>query len=220
MSTLRLVPILSDTYSKDIMVSGDMTRENLIGGAWQVRNGENSIFVGPGLGDPSWWQVPIDFLDGSASGPDDWSCILNDEFIFNDDDTYEYKTNGDVRNDGYMGDPNGCLTDEELAAIGNGAAFGSAVHTWTFTEASASPSGRPLIVVKNGATGAAFIGFYKGYHGGENGDSANPPNGGSETNQYEVMSYVNDGTTETLTISVDISADLNGSAAWSVVLVR
>jgi hypothetical protein len=64
------------------------------------------------------------------------------------------------------------------------------------------------------------VGFYKGYYGGENANSANPPNGGSTTNRYEVISYLNAGGVETLTLSVDISAAKDGSAAWSVVLVR
>jgi len=206
------------TAEKQITVSGDMTASDLIGGAWKVRNAANSIFVGPGLGDPSWWQVPANFLDGSSTGGDDWSCMTNDEFIFSANGVYEYKTNGDARNDGYMGSPNGCWSDAQIAASGNGAAFGSATHAFTFTPASGSD--RPVITLTNGATGAAFIGFYKGFYGGENGNSANAPNGGATTNRYEVISYVNAGGLETLTISVDISGAHDGSAAWSVVLVR
>lgn len=211
----------SSTAQQELTVTaGAMTEADLIGGAWRIRNAENSIFVGPALGSNAWWGVPANFLDGSSTGTDDWSCITNDEFIFNADGSYEYKTNGDARNDGYMGSPNGCWPDAEVAASGNGAAFGSGVHSWSFTPASSSPSGRPVITVTNGASGAAFVGFYKGYYGGENIDGANPPNGGLASNQYEVMSYLNDGTTETLTISVDISGDHNGSAAWTMVLVR
>ncbi|MCB9272661.1 MAG: PKD domain-containing protein [Lewinellaceae bacterium] len=208
------------TASTEVTISATMSESDLVGAAWRVRNAENSIFVGPGLGDNSWWGVPANFLDGSSTGGDDWSCITNDEFIFAANGTYEYKTNGDARNDGYMGSPNGCWSDAEVAASGNGAAFGSGVHGWTFTPASSSPSGRPIITVTNGASGAAFLGFYKGYYGGENSDGANPPNGGMSSNQYEVMSYVNDGTTETLTISVDISGGHDGSSAWTTVLVR
>ncbi len=210
----------SAEYSKQVTISGEVTADDLMGGSWRIRNAANSIYVGPGLNDPSWWQVPANFLDGSSTGPDDWSCITNDEFIFSAGGVYTYKTNGDARNDGYMGSPNGCWTDAEVAASGNGAAFGSGVHSWSFTPASSSPSGNPLLTVTNGATGAAFVGFYKGYYGGENADGANPPNGGSTFNQYEIMSYVNDGTTETLTISVDISPGHDASTAWTMVLVR
>lgn len=206
--------------TKMVTISGDMTAGNLVGGAWRVRNAANSIFVGPGLGKPDWWQVPANYLDGTSTGVDDWSCITNDEFIFSAGGGYEYKTNGDARNDGYMGAPNGCWSDAQVAASGNGAAFGSGTHTWTFTEASASPSGRPIIHLQNGTSGAAFLGFYKGYYGGENTDGANLPNGGLTSTQYEVMSYVNDGTKETMTVSVDYTAAHDGSQGWTVVLVR
>lgn len=200
------------------VTTGAMTLANLVGGPWKIRNQANSVTVGPGLGNGSWWQVPANSLDGSASGGDDWSCMTDDEFIFNADGTYQYKTNGTARNDGYMGSPNGCWSDAQIAASGNGAAFGSATHTFTFTPESGS--NRPIITVKNGAKGAAFIGFYKGYYGGENTDATKAPNGGASTNRYEVISYLNAGGKETLTLSVDISGGKDGSAAWNVVLVR
>lgn len=206
------------TVQKDITVSGDMTESDLIGGAWKIRNAANSIFVGPGLGSPDWWQVPANFLDGSSTGGDDWSCITNDEFIFSTGGVYQYKTNGDARNDGYMGSPNGCWSDAQVAASGNGAAFGSGVHSFSFTPASGGA--RPVITVTNGASGAAFVGFYKGYYGGENTDGTKAPNGGAASNRYEVMSYVKSNGVETLTISVDISDLHDGSKAWSMVLVR
>lgn len=199
------------------LTTGSMTEANLIGGAWKVRNAATSIFVGPGLGSSAWWQVPANFLDGSSTGVDDWSCMTNDEFIFTAGGAYEYKTNGDARNDGFFGTPNGCWSDAQLAASTNGAAFGSGIHSFVFTPAAGTD--RPIITLTNGASGVAFIGFYKGYYGGEN-NGANPPNNGNTTNRYEVMSYVNAGGVETMTVSVDLSAAHDGSAAWSIVLVR
>jgi PKD repeat protein len=199
------------------LTSGTVSEADLIGGPWKIRNAVNSIFVGPALGSNAWWGVPINFLDGTTTGTDDWTCILNDEFIFKAGGVYEYKTNGDARNDGYMGTPNGCWSDAEVAA-GPGIAFGSATHSFTFTPAAAGS--RPIITLTNGTTNGPFIGFYKGYYGGENTNNANPPNGGNTTNRYEVMSYVNAGGVETLTVSVDISGAHDGSAAWTMVLVR
>jgi PKD repeat protein len=204
--------------------SGAMTADQLVGGAWRVRNAANSVFVGPALGSAEWWQVPEAGLNGGATGGDDWSCMPDDEFIFTggtgpDAGTMQYKTNGAARNDGYMGAPNGCWTDAEIAAS-PGAAFGSATHTYEFIPASASPSGRPIIQLTNGGGKAAFLGFYKGYYGGENTDGANPPNGGNTTNQYEVMSYLIVGGQEVMTVSVDLNGAADGGAAWSAVLVR
>lgn len=209
----------SATASQTFTVtSGAMQESDLIGAPWKIRPLANSIFVGPGLGNSSWWGVPANFLDGSSTGADDWSCITNDEFIFSAGGVYEYKTNGDARNDGYMGAPNGCWSDAQVAASGNGAAFGSGIHSFTFTPASGG--NRPIITVTNGASGAAFIGFYKGFYGGENKEGVNPPNGGNSTNRYEVMSYLKDASGETLTISVDISANHDGTSAWTMVLIR
>ncbi|MBK8564574.1 MAG: PKD domain-containing protein [Saprospiraceae bacterium] len=215
------------TATQELTVSaGAMTADLLVGAAWRVRNAANSVVVGPALGDGSWYQVSADALAGVLTGADDWSCMTDDDFIFTAGGSgpgagsMQYKTNGTARNDGYMGQPQGCWTDAEIAASGNGAAFGSATHTYEFIPASASPSGRPIIKLTNGATGAAFIGFYKGYHGGENGDGANPPNGGNATNQYEVMSYLLVGGQEVMTVSVDLNGDADGGAAWTMVMVR
>ncbi|MCC7245916.1 MAG: PKD domain-containing protein, partial [Saprospiraceae bacterium] len=141
------------------LTSGSMVESDLVGGAWKVRNAATSVFVGPSLGSSEWYVVPAAGLNGSASGADDWSCMTNDEFIFTTGGKYEYKTNGDARNDGYMGTPNGCWSDAQVAASGNGAAFGSGIHSFTFTPASASATGRPYIILTNGASGAAFLGF-------------------------------------------------------------
>lgn len=207
---------------KDVTVSDGaiISKDNIVGGPWKVRVATNSIFVGPALGDPSWWQVPLDFLNGGKTGTtDDWSCITNDEFIFSSDGKYEYKTNGDARNDGYFGDPNGCWSDAMVAASETGKVFGSAVHSFTVTPSTANS--RAKIILTNGSTSkAAFIGFYKGYYGGENNDKTKPANGGKDTNTYEIMSYSKSGNTETLIVSVDISDNKDGSKAWSIVLVR
>ena len=196
----------------------DVTEADLQGGSWKVRVGFNSVVVGPGMGDPSWWQVPLAFLDGSSGGADDWSCMTNDEFIFGAGGVYQYKTNGDARNDGYMGSPNGCISDAQLASSGNGAAFGSNTHSYTFTPASGPD--RAIITLTNGPTGAAFLGFYKGYYGGENSDGANPPNGGNATNKYEVIAYAKGALKEYLYVSVDTSTGHDGSTSWSAVLER
>ncbi|MBW6490355.1 MAG: PKD domain-containing protein [Lentimicrobium sp.] len=196
----------------------ELTAAQLPGSAWKVRLAEKSIFVGPAMGSDGWYSVPLSSLDGSASGSDDWSCIINDEFIFSAGGIYEYKTNGDGRNDGYFGGENGCISDAEIAASGNGAAFGSGIHTYSF--APASGNNRAKITLTNGDNKAAFLGFYKGYYGGENSTPTNLPNGGNLTNTYEVMGYANTGTKEYLFVTVDVSSNHDGSASWSTVLER
>ncbi|HOW32514.1 MAG TPA: PKD domain-containing protein, partial [Bacteroidales bacterium] len=198
----------------------EITDALLQGGSWKVPAKDMRVFCGGGMGLSNWWPCPKANLDGTNAGTtDDWSCITDDEFIFSAGGVYEYKTNGATRNDGWWGDPHGCIDDAAIAASANyGPAFGSGIHSYAFTP----PAGgnRGIIVLTNGATGAAFLGFVKGYYGGENTDSANPPNGGSATNQYEVMGYANDGSIEYLFVTVDISGGHDGSASWSTILER
>ena len=208
----------SDLASQEIWISETpLTIELLQGGPWKVRVAEYSIFVGPGMGDNSWWSVPLPCLDGSLIGTtDDWSCLPDDEFTFGSGGAFTYQAFGDVRNDGYFGVPNGCW--DESALEGNGLYFASGTHSYAFTPASGEE--RPIITLTNGAGRAAFIGFYKGYYGGENSNEANPPNGGFNTNTYEVMGFIQAPDKDYLFISVDITSDHSGSAAWSAILER
>ncbi len=199
-----------NSYSTTIATTV-LTAEMLQGGSWKIQVSDHSIYVGPGMGSDGWWITPLANLDGTNVGtPDDWSCMADDEFIFHEGGVYEYKTNGASRNDGYMGSPNGCWSDAEIAAS-PGAPFGScATHSWEFTPAAGAD--RAKITLTNGAGFAAFIGFMKGYYGGENANGANPPNGGFATNLYEVMAYGEENGKEILVVSVDITADHNGTA--------
>ena len=195
-----------------------LTNALLQGGAWKVRADELSLFVGPAMGSYEWYVVPKSDMLGS------WACLANDEFKFSAGGVYSYDTKGDVRNDGYMGDPTGCLTDAQLAAIAtDGRKLKTeANHSYTFTPASGSD--RAVITVANAAGGnsSAFLGFYKPYYGGENFTPTNPAtiNNGATSIRYEVMAYAKSATKEYLYVTCDISADKNGSASWSFILVR
>lgn len=187
------------------------TAELISGAPWKIRLAEKTVFVGETIGASNWWSVPLaDMQPGGA-----WACMMNDEFIFNTDGTYEYRTNGDARNDGYKGQAGGCYSDAELSALDF--PFLSATHTYTVETGA---SGRANIVLTNGPSQAAFIGFYKGYYGGENNDQATAPNGGNLTNRYEVMGYVDMGDKEYLFVSVDLNGDAEGGASWSAILER
>jgi PKD repeat protein len=193
-----------------------LTDALLQGAAWKVVVGEKTIFCGPALGSSDWWSVPKGFLTGEGTGGDDWTCITDDEFTFSAGGVYTYDSKGSVRNDGYFGSPNGCWL--ESALTGNGVAFSSGTHSYVFTPASGTD--RAIITFTNGVDRAAFIGFYKGYYGGENTDGANPPNGGNLTNRYEVIGYAQGATKEYLFVSVDYSGDHSGSNGWSAILER
>lgn len=206
------------TSQKSIIAVTVLTDAFLQGVPWRLVVDEQTLFVGPSLGSSAWWSVPKEYLDGTTTGTGDWSCIADDEFTFSAGSVYTYATMGATRNDGYFGSPNGCWTDAMIAASGNGAFFGSGTHTYEFVPATATSRAR--IILTNGPNRAAFIGFHKGFFGGENTSNANPPNGGRTTNEYEVMGYARGTTKEYLFLSVDISPTHAGTAAWSVILER
>jgi PKD repeat protein len=207
------------TMTLERPIAGSLTEEILTAGPWKLQASGHAVYVGPGMGSDGWWVCPEGFLTGASVGtPDDWSCMTDDEFIFSAGGAYEYRTNGGSRNDGYMGTPNGCWSDAEIAAS-PGAPFGSCnTHTFTFTPEGGGNNA--IITLTNGSGFAAFIGFMKGYWGGENTNGTNPPNGGSATNIYEVISYEQVGGKEIMIVSVDISADHSRSAAWTMVMER
>lgn len=216
-STLSTVAFVTQTEITEALLT--------TGGSWKVPAKDMRVFVGGGMGLSNWWVCPKANLDGTNVGTgDDWSCMPDDEFIFTSDGRFEYKTNGSARNDGWFGANHGCITDAEIAALPDpGPAFGNGVHSFTFTP----PAGgnRAVILLTNGPTGAAFLGFMKGYcgdaKGGENTDyTSQQPNGGSTTNRYEVMGYANDGSIEYLFVTCDITADHSGTASWSTILER
>ncbi len=185
----------------------ELTEADLLG-TWKIHLAEKTIFVGPGLGLSNWWAVPMaEMQEGQA-----WGCMMNDEFIFTTGGVYEYKTNGDARNDGYMNQPAGCFADNELVDF----PFLSATHSWELN----SDGAEQTIVLTNGPSQAAFIGFYKGYYGGENAGGSTAPNGGNPTNQYQVMGHGTIDGVEYLYLSVDLNGDEVDGNGWSVILEK
>jgi len=211
--------ISSSEYSNIVPISTSvLTIEKLRGVSWQVRVGRYSVCVGSGLGKHDWWSVPPEYFTNYPTSMDDWSCMPDDKFTFGFTGNFAYQTFGSARNDGYFGYPSGCWDDFEIASS-PGAPFGTCLtHTYTFIPASGNQ--RAVILLTNGPGFAAFLGFYRGYYGGENGSSIYPPNGGNQTNRYEVMAYVETGTMQYLYVSVDTSVDHTGTSAWSIILER
>ena len=207
----------TSTATAIIFLGADLstfTAAKLAGAAWRIRVEDKSVFVGPGLGKSDWWSLPKNFMTG-GTGVDDWTCMPDDQFIFGATGGFEYKTMGSARNDGYMGTPNGCFSDAQIAGSALGSGLGScATHTYTLTTGAT-----PMIKLTNGPGFVAFLGFYKGYNGvdsgvkgGEN-NGTDPCNFGSATNTYQVMGYANTGTKEYLFVSVDITPDHSGGSA-------
>jgi hypothetical protein len=178
-----------------------LTEADLTGGSsksWVLKPAAGSFGVGPNKGADGWWPNGLDI-----SG--DRPCLFNDEFIFKTGGVYEYDANGDIFGEAYMGlTPDGCKDESTLPV--NAAAWGSKTHAFTFTPAA----GDDPATIKVTGTGA-FIALPKAYNGGEY-TAAPPTADGSVT--YEVLSYVKNGSSETLKISVNINGGF-----WTFVLI-
>ncbi len=187
------VVVSSAAFTPDVLSSAD-------GKAW-VLDGAQSYFVGPAAGSGEWWPgITEDDVEVRA-------CQMDDEYIFFDDGTYEYATQGDVWAEDFMGGSFACIAESELMDPYD--ALASGTYTYEVTEAMGDERAK-ITVIGEGA----FIGFAKGFNGGE----LNPANGVGPASQitYEVLEYSAAGGVEVLTVAVDISADQSGTAWWTM----
>lgn len=183
------------------------TAEDLHGGSekvWKLKQVAGAIRVGPSIGSGEWFAT-------SVADIEDRACQFDDEFIFKSGGDYAYDAKGEVYAEPYMGvDPAACVDEGSIAAPFSGFTSNDS-FTFSFTEAT--DTDRAVITV-NGV--GAFIGFNKAFNGGEYGGDESEL---KSSISYQVLSYINDGNSETLEISVDISEGEAGGAWWSMTLV-
>ncbi len=198
----------SDETTAEITVSSAaLTMEALSsanGKVWKLALVDQAYKVGSFAGGSDWWGVPLADLEG------DRSCQMDDEFIFFTDGSYSVDTKGSSWQEGHVGvDPAACTDDGDLPGVYAG--LGSSTdYTFTFTAATDTENAKITV------TGAgAYIGFNKGYNGGEyNGSDTELK--GSVT--YEVLTYINDGAVERMDVAVDISGAQDGTAWWTMTM--
>lgn len=193
-------------YIDDIRQAAEeanLTEAALTGGSskvWVLKPAAGAFGVGPEKGSDAWWPNGADI-----SG--DRPCLFNDQFIFKSGGEYEYNAQGDIFGEAYMGVSDGCQDESNLTGT-DAEPWGSGVHSFTFTPATDTD---PAYITVTGT--GAFIALPKAFNGGEY-SAAPPETDGSVT--YEVLSYVNNGTSETINITIDISGD--GTGFWSFTL--
>lgn len=194
----------SDSKSAQVVVSSSVFSAAVLskagGKAWEL-NGANSYFVGPSAGSAEWWPG-LSQADVLAR-----PCQFNDEYIFSEGGTYAYDANGDVFFEDYLGGNNTCIPEGSLPTLY--ASLASGTHSFEVTPASGSNRAKVKVIGKG-----AYIGFAKGFNGGELNGSNAPAN----SITYEVVDYAKTANAEVLTLSVDISANQDGSAWWTVVI--
>ena len=169
---------------------------------WKLNPEAGALAVGPTKGSSDWWANTLDDVTTRA-------CTFDDTYTFDNAGNFSYNTNGDVWAEAYMGVmPDGCVAESDLPA--DAAAWGSGMHIFSVQEAMGMD---PAYITVTGT--GAFIALPKAFNGGEYAAPPPTPNGSV---QYEVMSYINDGTNELLVITIDISAGQTGGAYWTFTL--
>ena len=170
---------------------------------WKLNPIAGAMAVGDaGKGSSNFWKNTADDVATR-------NCAFDDTYSFDMNGAFEYKTNGNLWGEGYMGiDPPGCTDEADLPS--DATLWGSSTHTFTVTEATAN---EPAFITLQGT--GAFIAIAKAYNGGEY--SSAPPTESSVT--YEVLNYIDDGTKETLILTIDISDGQTGGAYWTYQLV-
>jgi PKD repeat protein len=190
----------SDNATQTVTISSASfmasTLSSATGKTWML-DGEASYYVGPCQGCNDWWGG-ID-----ANGVIERACQLDDQWVFYDDGTMEYITDGVIWAEDYLGFNNECIDETELVAPMD--VYAASTHTFSATDAEITVDGV-----------GAFIGFNKAYNGGEHpGDGSGTP---ASSITYEVFQYTNVDGVERLTISVDYGAN-PGEAYWHMRLI-
>ncbi len=192
---------LSDTASEIISISSAVFTgaeiSSATGKVWTL-DGEGSYIVGSCAGCNDFWTG----LD--ANGVIERACQIDDQFIFFDDGTFEFASQGQVWAEDFMGGAFACTNDGDLVAPFD--VFGSNTHSFTATETE---------ITVNGA--GAYLGFNKAYNGGEYpADGTGTP---VSSITYTVIDYSNNNGVERISVTVDYSVGEAGTSFWTMNLI-
>ncbi|PWH83940.1 hypothetical protein DIS18_05145 [Algibacter marinivivus] len=176
-------------YVPPVVVTGP---SNPLTGTWRVAQELGSLAVGPGLLDGSgapWWSA-----DDAALA--DRGCFWDDEFIFNDDGSFEMNLGADTWLEGWQGAAeDGCGTP---VFPHDGSSNGTS--TFTFNQA-----GESLTINGRGA----YVGIPKAINDAELGAPSNAPD------SVTYIAKLNGNTLELF-----IQSDVANNAFWYFKLVR
>ncbi len=190
-----------DTTTQTIIISNaefsSAALSSAEGKVWRLINDNDAYVVGPAPGSGEWYAVDAATMAARE-------CQTNDEFIFFDNGDFNYDAKGDVFADEFMCGPVDCIAEADIAA--GFESFGSGNHSF-----SISGEGTDATITVSGL--GAFIGFNKGFNGGE--VSCADGNVASEIT-YNVIDYASVGGKEVITVAVDISG--TGGAWWTMKL--
>ncbi len=152
-------------------------------GTWRVAPEAASLGVGPAMGDVSWWSI-------DDAGVTTRACFYNDEYIFNEDGSFDNVLGDDTWLEVWQG------VDTDQCGAPVAPHDGLTEATWSLDEDNGI-----LTISGNGA----YVGIPKALNNGELG---NPDNTGSFTGSIDYMVELSDNDTRMV---VDIEA---GNSVW------
>jgi len=161
-------------------------------GSWKLAAEAGALGVGPSSGDVSWWSNSADDLTTRA-------CTFDDVYTFVNDGSFTIQQDGSTWVEVWQG----ATADGCAAPVSPHNGSGTYTYQATATTVKVIGSG-------------AFLGLAKAYNGGELAADVTAP--GDITYTVTNYSVAGDGT-KSLTIEVDISANQDATAFWTVRLV-
>lgn len=121
-------------------------------GTWRITPQEGSLGVGPTQGDISWWNIP-------AEGVTIRACFYDDDYIFNEDGTFQNVLGADTWLEPWQ------TTPGEACGAPVAPHDGSGSYTWTYDDMAST-------ITIDGEGG--YLGIPKAVNDGELGNPQNP----------------------------------------------
>ena len=160
---------------------------NPLAGTWRLAPEAGSLAVGPGIANGGWWSIPAEDVAVRA-------CIFDDEYIFNEDGTFQNVLGAESWIEAWQG------TDPETCAAPVFPHDGTATATYTYNEAAGT-----ITIDGKGA----FLGLAKVINGAEI---------GSPSDAADSITYMAELDGDVL--EVDILTDAGNDAYWAFKFVR
>ncbi len=158
--------------------------------SWGLFEGEGALWVGPPDESQTFWQNPEEEVNTR-------SCAWDDRWVFSEDGTMSYVTNGDIWAEDYMGFGFECI-DETLLQPSQ-STWGAGEHEFVIL-----PNGDDNDLQVTGL--GSFIGLPKVTNGAE----TNMP---QESTTYSVFDFYNDGSKDLIVLKIDA-----GGVLWRFTL--
>lgn len=187
-----------------VVGASNITLADLHGGGtktWKLKPMANAYRVG---------TASVLYFGNPAADVAARACMFDDEFKFSSDMKYAYDSKGQVFAEPYiLNIQYQCTNDNDLTGIYAGFRSNN-----NFTYGFTDPAGSNLATVTVNGTGA-FIGFNKGYNGGEYSGTTTAL---ATSVTYEVVNFTKGTTNDTMEVRVQINTS-GDPVWWSMILI-